>query len=92
MIKKLNAIDYELDWVYYSYNECKIWYEKIIDLTEELEQYKKEDFFIIKEYLSILFLEQNLDKFISVEDKFWKHFQDRQSRLKDIYDYLIDIH
>ena len=92
MIPKLNLLDYQLDWVTYSYEEHKIWYEGIKDFTEELIRLKAEDLQVIKRYLSVLFVEYNLEKFRGVEEDFWQHFTDRQLRLKEIYDYLIGLH
>jgi len=92
MLNKLNQIDYELDWVCYSYEECKIWYDDIVDFTDELNRYKDEQFSIIQKYLGILFFEQDLEKFVAVEEQFWSYFYNSQKRLKEIYDYLISIH
>lgn len=92
MIPKLNKINYEIDWVTYSYEEHIIWYDNVEDLKKELQEYKKEDLLVIKKYLSILFIENNLYDFMQVEDKFWEHFHHREIRLKEIYDYLISLH
>ncbi|MEG1313112.1 MAG: radical SAM protein [Bacilli bacterium] len=92
MIPRLNSLDYELDWVTYSVLEHEIWYENIKDYRPMLEKYKNEDFEIIKTYLSILFIDNDLDRFKSVEDKFWAHFIEREKDLKMVYDYLISLH
>lgn len=92
MIPKLNKIEYQLDWVNYSFEEHKIWFDEIIDYSDVLRKYKEEDLFIIKKYLSILFVEHNLEKFRNLENCFWEHFQNRERLLKPIYQYLISLH
>lgn len=92
MIPKLNALDYQLDWVTYSYEEHKIWYDDIEDFTDELNKFKAEDLQIIERYLGVLFIEHDLNKFKTIEPDFWEHFSRREVRLKEIYDYLILLH
>jgi len=92
MLPKLNALDYQLDWVTYSYEEHKIWYDSIDDFTDELKKLKVQDLQIIKRYLGVLFIEHNLSKFKVMEPEFWEHFHGREVRLKEIYDYLISLH
>lgn len=92
MLPKLNLIQYELDWVMYSYEECKVWCTDIKDYDEIFSKFKQEDFEVIKNYLGILFIEHDLEKFKFIEQQFWKHFLDRQAPLKEIYDYLIELH
>ena len=92
MLPKLNMVQYELDWVIYSYKECKIWCKDIVDFEADFQVFQEEDFEVIKKYLGILFIEHDLGKFISVEEEFWNHFLNRQEPLKKIYDYLIALH
>lgn len=92
MIPKLNDLDYQLDWVTYSFKEHKIWFDDIVDYTDTLTKYKQEDLIIIKKYLSILFIEHDLEKFKKVENLFWNHFKNREGQLKNIYQYLISLH
>lgn len=92
MIPKLNALDYQLDWVTYSFIEHKIWFDNIVDYTKVLEEYKKEDLFVIKKYLGILFIQHDLEKFKNEEKFFWEHFHNRELQLKAIYQYLISLH
>ncbi|MFQ6871206.1 B12-binding domain-containing radical SAM protein [Romboutsia timonensis] len=92
MIPKLNKLDYELDWVTYSMLEHEIWYKDIKRYSDKLAELKKKDIDVIKKYLSILFIEFNLEKFKKVEDKFWQHFINEEHVLKEIYDYYISLH
>ena len=92
MIPKLNELDYQLDWVTYSFDEHRIRFDNIRDYSMILSQYKAEDLEIIKKYLSILFVEHNSEKFKICENDFWKHFKNRKQQLKEIYQYLISLH
>lgn len=92
MIPKLKLIDYELDWVIYSYEECLVWGKNIKDFSNILNEYKNEDFNIINNFLKILFVEHDLSKFKKVENEFWNHFKKRQEPLREIYNYLINFH
>lgn len=91
MLKKLKEIQYETDWIIYSYMEHQIIYD-IDDLSEQLRHIKNEDLRVIKKYLSVLFVEHNLDKFKQLEGLFWKHFISQQSQIKNIYKYLLSKH
>lgn len=92
MIPKLNELDYQLDWVTYSFQEHQIWFNNIRDYSAVLSRYKSEDLLVIKKYLSILFIEHNLKKFKKCEKAFWQHFKNRENQLKEIYQYLISLH
>lgn len=92
MIPRLNQLDYQLDWVTYSFKEHKIWFPSVTDYAHELEQYRLEDAAVIKHGLAWLFLHWDLEKFKSIEAEFWGHFQSREERLKQIYDDLIALH
>lgn len=91
MLPKVESIDYELDWVCYAYEEHKVWYDDILDYSEELERCRKEYFEVLKKYLSILLVDHDLERFKIVEDDFWEFFSKKQILLKEIYDYLISI-
>ena len=91
MLARLKEIQYETDWIIYSYMEHKILYN-IDDLSEELNEIREKDFDVIKKYLSILFVEHNIEKFRKVEEEFWGHFLEQQERIKNIYQYLISQH
>ena len=92
MLPKLSTFDYELDWIYYSYQEHKIWYKQVKDYSKLLDNMKKENLEIIKKYLSILFEEYNLNKFKKVEKEFWSYFRNQEIILKNIYEELIELH
>lgn len=92
MLPRLASLDYELDWVTYSVAEHEIWYKNIKDFKTQLKMMKEEDLEIIKKYLGILFIDNDLEKFKSVENDFWNHFIKREVKLKEIYDYLISLH
>jgi len=92
ILPKLSTFDYELDWIYYSYQEHKIWYKQVKDYSKLLDNMKKENLEIIKKYLSILFEEYNLNKFKKVEEEFWSYFRNQEIILKNIYEELIELH
>lgn len=92
MLPRLIELQYELDWVTYSYMEHKIWYDNTRDFSDELKKLKEVDLSVIKKYLSILFIEFNVSKFKTVENEFWQHFIDNEEHLKNIYEYLIGLH
>ncbi len=91
MLEKLKEIQYETDWIIYSYMEHCILYD-IEDYSEELADIKENDLSVIKKYLSILFAEHNLEKFKKEENKFWGHFLAQQDRIKTIYRKLMKKH
>lgn len=92
LIPKLVKLDYELDWVTYSYYEHKIWYDNIIDISDWLEKKKQENLEVIYKYLGKLFLQHDLVAFKNVEEEFWGFFEKQQGELKKIYDWLIELH
>lgn len=93
MLPRLNKLDYELDWINYSYEEHKIWYnEKVINYDSYFIKKKQENLAIIKRYLKILFIEYDLNKFKKIENEFWIFFENQQEDLKKIYDSLILLH
>lgn len=93
MLPRLNKLDYELDWINYSYEEHKIWYnEKVINYDSYFIKKKQENLAIIKKYLKILFVEYDLNKFKKIENEFWIFFENQQEELKKIYDSLILLH
>lgn len=92
MLPKLSSFDYELDWIYYTYLEHQIWYEKAKNYSKVFDKMKTENLEIIKKYLSILFEENNLDKFKKVEEEFWSYFKNQEIILKNIYEELIELH
>lgn len=92
MLPKLNKLDYELDWVTYSMLEHEIWYKDIKRYSKKLSELKKKNIQVIKEYLGILFIDFDLEKFKEVEDEFWNHFIKQECILKEIYDYYISLH
>ena len=49
---------------------------------------KLKDFEIIKKYLSILFVEFDIEKFRKVENDFWNHFEQNQNKLREIMAYI----
>lgn len=91
MLEKLKEIQYETDWIIYSYMEHCILYD-VEDYSEELARIKEKDLSVIKKYLSILFAEHNLEKFKKEESKFWNHFLSQQERIKKIYRSLMKKH
>lgn len=92
LIPKLVKLDYELDWVTYSYYEHKIWYDNIMDISDWLEKKKQENLEVIYKYLGKLFLRHDLVAFKNVEEEFWGFFEKQQGELKEIYDWLIELH
>lgn len=91
MLERLKEIQYETDWIIYSYMEHCILYD-IEDYSKELANIKEKDLSVIKKYLSILFTEHNLEKFKKEENKFWDHFLSQQERIKTIYRSLMKKH
>lgn len=91
MLKELKGIQYETDWIIYSYMEHRLLYN-INDLSAELKNIKDADFQVIKKYLSTLFIDHDLERFKIVADDFWNHFLSQQNRIKAIYRYLVSQH
>lgn len=91
MIERLKEIQYETDWIIYSYMEHCILYD-VEDYSKELANIKETDLHIIKKYLSIIFVEHNIEKFKKKEDEFWAHFSAQQERIKSIYHSLMKKH
>lgn len=92
MVPHLNSLDYHLDWVTYSYLEHKIWYSQTPNYDDRLRLFKKENLDVIKKYLSILFVQHDVDAFREVEHEFWEHFEKREEELSQIYSSLVDLH
>lgn len=92
MIPTLKKIEYDVDWVTYSYLEHKIWYENIICFDDELEIMRKKSLNLIRKYLSIIFIDHDIQKFDSIKNDFWNYFFEQENRLKEIYSYLISLH
>ena len=92
MIPKLKDIQYETDWIIYSFMEHQILYEDLNDFSKELNIIKQKDFLVIKKYLSILFIEHDLEKFKSFENEFWNHFLEQQEHIKKVYRCLVNMH
>ena len=92
MLPKLNALNYEVDWVYYSYLEHKIWFQNINNYDNIFESLKQEITYAIKKYLSVLFIEYNVEKFKSVANDFWDIVHKQEEKLEEIYKYLISLH
>jgi hypothetical protein len=72
--------------------EHDIWYDNITDYTERLAILKEENLNIIKNMLSILFIDFNVNKFKDIENDFWNYFKNQEYELKEIYDYFISLH
>ena len=92
MVPRLNALDYHLDWVTYSYLEHKIWYSQTPDFGKRLQELKQINLDTIRRYLSILFFEHNLNAFIEVAEQFWQHFENLEPELEHIYSSLVALH
>lgn len=92
MLPVLRTINYELDWVIYSMMEHEIWYKNINDYKSILLKQKKIDAKWIRDKLSFLFIEFNVDEFRKVEQEFWNHFRNEEVLLKEIYNYYISLH
>ena len=92
MVPILRNLDYELDWIIYSMMEHEIWYPHIVDYRSILMKKKKEDAAWIRDKLSILFVEFDVNKFKTVAEEFWRFFHEEEKLLKKIYDYYISLH
>ena len=92
MVPRLNALDYHLDWVTYSYLEHKIWYSNIPNYDKRLQELKQINLNVIRRYLSILFIQHDLKAFINVADEFWNHFESLELELEKIYSSLVSLH
>ena len=92
MVPRLNALDYHLDWVTYSYLEHKIWYSQTPDYGNRLQELKRINLDVIHRHLSILFVEHDLKKFIDGAEQFWRHFEDLEPELENIYSSLVALH
>lgn len=88
MIPRLSDIQYETDWIIFNYMERRILYS-FNECENILKEIKKKDFEVIKKYLSILFLEHDVDKFKTVAEEFWSHFLSQQNLIKSIYQKMI---
>lgn len=88
MQPKTFDISYEVDDVYHTYLDCKVWNNSNDGYLEILNEMKLKDFEIIKKYLSILFVEFDIEKFRKVENNFWNHFEQNQNKLREIMAYI----
>ena len=92
MVPLLRNLDYELDWIIYSMMEHEIWYDDIRDYRKILLAKKKEDAAWIRDKLSFLFVDFDVERFKTVAEEFWRFFHEEEKLLKEIYDYYISLH
>lgn len=90
MVPRLFDIQYETDWIIFTFMEHNIVYG-FDEYRNDLQAIKNEDFKVIKKYLSILFVEHDVDKFKIVAEEFWSHFLNQQNKIKMIYEKMIRI-
>lgn len=90
MVPKFDKIVYHLDWVIYNTREYCWCYEDLPDFTKELERYQTEDVLFLRENLSVLFVDYDIEGFRKMSDAFWEHFYSREKRLKEIHDVIIE--
>lgn len=92
MIDRVRNFDFEFDWLFSFFNECKKLNSKSVMFEEELKfmhinQYKKihEFFYMLFEENNLLWCERKVDEFLS-------YFEGLQPRMLEIYDELLELY
>ena len=88
MLPRLADIQYETDWIIFTFLEHRIIYG-FNDYENELQLIRQNDFAVIKKYLSLIFINNDLNRFKEIEDQFWAHFLQQQQQIKKIYEKMI---
>lgn len=91
MLYRIRNLDFEFDWIYSFFLECKKINSRADIYFSEFEEINAIQLQYIKEFFHILFIENNIEKSTKHVDEFLSFFEHMQPRFANIYRQLLKI-
>lgn len=92
MLKRVRNFDFEFDWLYSFYLECKKINPEAIKFHDKLEKMKQEQLEKIKVFFYHLFVETDIDWCINNVEEFLNYFESSSKDFMDIHCGLLDLY
>lgn len=92
MLTRVRNLDFEFDWLYSFYLECKKINSAAIKYQEEFANLKKIQLEKIKEFFYILFVENDIDKCKKDVDDFLRFFEELQNEFSKLHKALLELY